>query len=387
MRAVSRSGRVTPTSGSLESHIGVSGPVRERRPPRPLDKPSDTQGSRFRLRSPGTLLLLGVGLVLVLGLVAAVSRTHDTPGGRSGIHSPPSGVGDYVFTIFAIVLVGAAAALIYLWISEREALAQLHGKRGHRGTYKALIFVLIIGLAAAVITRTGGLHLFNGNVNKDKGQIGALQAPKANKKKPTAPNASQPPRFEWLPIIIAGGAGFAILGFLGMRTLRRARGELLEQHILERQFESLLDETLDDLYANADPRASIIAAYARMEQLFASAGLPRHPHEAPLEYLGRALGELRASGAALGRLTGLFQRAKFSSHEVDESMRTEAIEALTQVRDELRAKREEDRLYREQAEEFRRTRTDQLDDAPASEDPFAAAADKARGSIYSGGRY
>jgi hypothetical protein len=351
-----------------------------------LDKPSDTQGSRFRLRSPGTLLLLGVGLVAVLGLVAAVSRTHDTPGGRSGIHSPPSGVGDYVFTIFAIVLVGAAAALIYLWISEREALAQLHGKRGHRGTYKALIFVLIIGLAAAIITRTGGLHLFNGNVNKDKGKIGA-QAPAANKKKPTAPNASQPPRFEWLPIIIAGGAGFAILGFLGVRTLRRARGELLEQHLLERRFESLLDETLDDLYANADPRAAIIAAYARMEQLFASSGLPRRPHEAPLEYLGRALGELRASGAALGRLTGLFQRAKFSSHEVDESMRTEAIEALTQVRDELRAKREEDLLHREQAEEFDRTRIVQRDDATYSEDPFAAAADKARGSIYSGGRY
>jgi hypothetical protein len=57
------------------------------------------------------------------------------------------------------------------------------------------------------------------------------------------------------------------------------------------------------------------------------------------------------------------------------------------VRDELRAKRQEDLLHREQAEEFRRTRTDQLADAPASEDPFAAAADKARGSIYSGGRY
>jgi len=386
VRAVSRSGRVTPTSGSLESHIGVSGPVRERRSPRPLDKPSDTQGSRFRLRSPGTLLLLGVGLVVVLGLVAAVSRTHDTPGGRSGIHSPPSGVGDYVFTIFAIVLVGAAAVLIYFWISERDALAAMHRKRGNRGTYKALIFVMIIGLAAAVITRTGGLHLFNRGTSQDSNQV-APPGKKANKTKPTGPNVSQPPHFEWLPIIIAGGAGFAILGFLGMRTLRRERGLLLEQHVLERQFESLLDETLDDLYANADPRAAIISAYARMEKLFASAGLPRHPHEAPLEYLGRALGELRASGAALGRLTGLFQRAKFSSHEVDESMRTEAIEALTQVRDELRAKRQEDLLHREQAEEFRRTRTDQLDDAPASEDPFAAAADKARGSIYSGGRY
>ena len=178
-----------------------------------------------------------------------------------------------------------------------------------------------------------------------------------------------------------------ILGFLGTRALRRQHGLLLEQHVLERQFESLLDETLDDLYANKDPRAAIIAAYARMEQLFASSGLPRRPHEAPLEYLGRALGELRASGAALGRLTGLFQRAKFSSHDVDESMRTEAIEALTQVRDELRAKRQEDLLHREQAEEFRRNRTDQLGDAPEGEDPFAEAADKARGSIYSGGRY
>jgi Domain of unknown function (DUF4129) len=349
-----------------------------------LDKPSDTQGSRFRLRSPWTLLLLGVGLVVVLGLVAAVSRTHDTPGGRSGIHSPPSGVGDYVFTIFAIVFLGAAAVLIYFWISERELLAQMRRKRGNRGTYKALIFVLIIGLAAAIITRTGGLHLFNRGTTENQGQIGAPRAPA---QKPRTPNLSQPPHFEWLPIIIASGAGFAILGFLAIRTLRRERGELLEQHILERQFESLLDETLDDLYANPDPRAAIIAAYARMEQLFASAGSPRHPHEAPLEYLGRALGELRASGAALGRLTGLFQRAKFSSHEVDESMRTDAIEALTQVRDELRAKREEDRLYREQAEEFRRTRIDQLDDAPAGEDPFAAAADKARGSLFSGGRY
>ena len=198
------------------------------------------------------------------------------------------------------------------------------------------MFVMIIGLVAAIVTRTGGLHLFGRGASENQKQIGATKRPKGNKK-PIAPNVSKPPQFEWLPIIVAGGAGFVILGFLGTRALRRERGLLLEQHVLERQFESLLDETLDDLYANKDPRAAIIAAYARMEQLFASSGLPRRPHEAPLEYLGRALGELRASGAALGRLTGLFQRAKFSSHDVDESMRTEAIEALTQVRDELRA--------------------------------------------------
>jgi hypothetical protein len=205
-------------------------------------------------------------------------------------------------------------------------------------------------------------------------------------RKPLVPNAQRPPEFEWLPVFIATGAGMAILGYIGLRTLRRSRGALLERHLLEQKFESLLDETLDDLYAQKDPRTAIIAAYARMERLFASAGLERHPHEAPLEYLARALGEVRASGAALGRLTGLFQRAKFSAHDVHESMRSEAIEALTQVRDELRAKREEERLHREQAEAFRSERRDHLSDAAPADDPFVAAAEKARGSIYSGGR-
>src|SRR4029079_17512208 len=91
---------------------------------------------------------------------------------------------------------------------------------------------------------------------------------------------------------------------------------------------------------------AIIAAYARMEKLFAARGLARNPHETSMEYLGRAVGELRASGAALGRLTGLFQWAKFSTHEVDRPMRDEAIEALTEVRDELRANREEEQMRR-----------------------------------------
>jgi hypothetical protein len=351
-----------------------------------LDKLNDNPRSRLRLRSPTGLLLLGAGLLVLLGLVAAVSRAHHTPGGRAGIHSPPSGVGDYLFTIFAVLILGTAAALIYLWFSERDALAQMHRKRGHRGTYKAIVFVLVLGLAAAAITRTG-VHLFNrGNKGGQTALVPGNRSQNGTKKR-LAPKATRAPQLEWLPILIAGGAAFVVLGYIGLRTVRRARGELLEHHTLELRFESLLDETLDDLYANKDPRAAIIAAYARMERLFASSGLPRRPHEAPLEYLGRALGELRASGAALGRLTGLFQRAKFSAHDVDELMRSEAIEALTQVRDELRAKREEDRLHRAQAETIRTEQAAQLGDATSGEDPFAAAADKARGSIYSGGRY
>ena len=162
------------------------------------------------------------------------------------------------------------------------------------------------------------------------------------------------------------------------RSLRRARdGARSSSTSSSAQFESLLDDTLDDLYANKDPRAAIIAAYARMEQLFASSRLAaRAGTRRRSSTSAGALGELRASGAALGRLTGLFQRAKFSAHEVDESMRDEAIEALTQVRDELRAKRLEEELrHAEQAAaRSRRKAHDQLGDAR-----------RRRGSVRRGG--
>jgi len=352
----------------------------------PVDKPNDTPRSRLGLRSPAGLFLLGVALLALLALVAAVSRAHHVPGGHAGSHAPPAGVGDYLISIVLVVLVAGLGALIYVAITERDTIMQTRARRGKKSTYKALAILLLIGLIASLLARA---HL-NGILHRGgdgAARIGPGAALAKLKQKTLRSGGERTPNFEWLPVFVAGAAGMVVLGYIGVRTLRRSRGALLESYVLEQQFESLLDETLDDLYAQKDPRAAIIASYARMERLFASAGLERHPAEAPLEYLERALGELRASGTALGRLTGLFQRAKFSAHEVNEPMRAEAIEALTQVRDELRANREEDRLRREQGESFRRERRDQLADATPGDDPFAAAADRARGSIFSGGRW
>jgi len=328
---------------------------------------------------PARIALAGVGLFALLALVAAASRAHHVPGASGGIHQPPRGVGNYLFSIFAVLAIGATLALVYFWFSERDLFVQARKKRESRGMYKAIFILLLLGLIAAVVARVFDFHpLFHG---RNLGN--PLHGPRA----PTLPSKHlhgqpTPPTFEWLPVFVATAAGLALLGYIGLRAMKRARGELLDRHLLEERLEALLDDTLDDLYANTDPRAAILAAYARMEQLFASSGLPRHPHEAPLEYLGRAVGDLTSSGAALGRLTGLFQWAKFSPHGVDETMRTEAIGALTQVRDELRAKREEDKLRRRQSEEFQRQQLSRQGDATPGEDPFAAAAEKARGSIY-----
>ena len=72
-----------------------------------------------------------------------------------------------------------------------------------------------------------------------------------------------------------------------------------------------------------------------MEQTFAAYGVPRQPSEAPLEYLARVLDRLQVSAFAGERLTKLFARAKFSTHEIDAGMKDEAIEALSGLRVEL----------------------------------------------------
>jgi hypothetical protein len=99
----------------------------------------------------------------------------------------------------------------------------------------------------------------------------------------------------------------------------------------------VLDETLDDLRAEEDPRKAVIAAYARMERALAAYGLPRSPSEAPDEYLQRIFADLDVSRLSTSRLTALFSWAKFSGHDVAPEMKQEAIEALEAVREELRA--------------------------------------------------
>lgn len=306
-----------------------------------LEQPEDTRPPR-RPRSAWRILLLSAGMLVFLAVVAAASRAHHTPGGRAGMHSPPSGVVDYLFTIFLLFVVAMTLFLLWLWFSERDLLVQQRKRRS-----SSMRMLVILGVFALVLS-LGGRQLSKAlrdlgigtGTSKNAGRVLGKPAKALERQKAAATS----PRLEWLPVFIATAAGLAVLGFIGVRTLRRERRGIGESHALQLEFEELVEDTLADLYAEVDPRKAIIAAYARLERVFATYGLPREPSEAPVEYLERALPELRASGAALERLTGLFQWAKFSPHEVEPRMRDEAIGALLEVRDELRANRLEEEL-------------------------------------------
>ena len=84
-----------------------------------------------------------------------------------------------------------------------------------------------------------------------------------------------------------------------------------------------------------DPRAAIIGCYAAMERSLADAGSPAEAADTPAEVLARATagGLVRSTSASL--LTGLFRRARYSSHPMSEADRAGAREALAQVRADL----------------------------------------------------
>jgi hypothetical protein len=69
-------------------------------------------------------------------------------------------------------------------------------------------------------------------------------------------------------------------------------------------------------------------------------GVPRRDAEAPFEFASRAGKELAAELAVedgwLEQLAGLFEWARFSTHDVTPAMREEALGGLVAVRDGLR---------------------------------------------------
>ncbi|MGD8277119.1 MAG: DUF4129 domain-containing protein, partial [Gemmatimonadota bacterium] len=90
----------------------------------------------------------------------------------------------------------------------------------------------------------------------------------------------------------------------------------------------LLASLGDVAYEGRDPREQITVAYRRLLYALAVAGAPREPHEAPHEYMLRALGPLGVRPEPMHRLTELYVLAQFSGHPITERHRARAVEAL-----------------------------------------------------------
>jgi hypothetical protein len=97
-----------------------------------------------------------------------------------------------------------------------------------------------------------------------------------------------------------------------------------------------LDASIDALERDGDPRAAVIAAYARLLEGFERSGIGRRPAETPLEHLRRGLAALPMRPEPAERLTALFLEARFSTHPIGPAERDEARASLQDAREGLR---------------------------------------------------
>jgi hypothetical protein len=93
-----------------------------------------------------------------------------------------------------------------------------------------------------------------------------------------------------------------------------------------------VEESLDDLRAEGDPRRAIVRCYARFERVAAASGLERRPWLTPTEFMREVLARLSLPRAAVPTLTGLFELARFSHHPLGPSERDRAVDALHEIR-------------------------------------------------------
>jgi hypothetical protein len=286
------------------------------------------RGNTLRALAPGVLVLALVGFV-------AIASTGSRPAGTDETRKPADALLDIFFSFALVALIPAAAILVW-GLMQRKAIARqvATGRVPRTGLLTFFTFLLV----AAVLwwrfrdTRTPAPeelvdNLFPGQEvpyrPEEKGEV----------------TTSYEPEFAWIPVLVV--VTLAVVALVAAAVAARRRQNVAaEEDGVAHAVADILEDTLDDLRAETDPRRAVIAAYARLERTLAAHGSARRAAETPEEYLARILRHLEVDRHSVRALTDLFTRAKFSQHDVDAGMKEKAIDALVRVRDELRAARE-----------------------------------------------
>lgn len=292
-------------------------------------------------------------MLAALALVAVAARGSTSAGG-SGVRRPSETLLDLLVSLYIVLLGLGVVMVIVLLVLRRHVRASEPDPR--RNALRSLVTVTVFTIAGFLL-----LRLFE--LRRSELELPALPPPPRpaadEEQTPGAGSEMYEAEFAWLPMLVL--ALLALVGGFAWWRAGKARGRARERGRKPTLAETLADvlaETLESLRAEPDPRRAVILAYARLERMAAASGVPRNPAEAPLEYLGRLLSGLDVGPAAVRRLTSLFERAKFSHHAIDESMKREAIAALESVQEdlrqaELRAQREREAAIEQMREQAR----------------------------------
>jgi hypothetical protein len=273
--------------------------------------------ARWDRAAAATAVMLG--LLLVVG--ASSRRGLDGGPARPALPAWP------LLFVVGVGLVMSASLGIAVLVPLARYRAGHSGRRALRAGPLTLALSLLVPAAVIAIYATP----------LSGGPRATLAPPSSNsthdprERKPSEPGADQSKGIAALAAGIAAGVvGLAAVALA--RARRRAPEPLPRATVAEGARDAAAAAAIPD-----DPRAAVLAAYARMEAALATVGLARRPSDAPREYLARLEAALGGGRAPAARLTELFERARFSPHPVGEDLRRDAIGALESLRAELEA--------------------------------------------------
>lgn len=278
---------------------------------------------------------MAVAALLALVAIVAVAAAGRAPatGEKTPSSSAHTFIVDYVATLLLLIMPLGAILIVWLMFMRRGEIVRGRAKKSSRLGY---LFVLILLLSVVALRASHPSWLSRSDGQKATPTLPSLPAAKRDSERQTPQHQA---KFKWLAVFLLGSVVLGIGISAGALALRRRRGTLGGPATIESALADALDESIDDLWNEPDPRKAVIRTYARMERTFAARGAPREPFEAPVEYLGRALDIVQASAHSAARVTKLFEHARFSTHGVDARMKDDAIGALVALRSELEAAR------------------------------------------------
>ena len=278
--------------------------------------------------------LLGMAALLLLLVAVAIASTGSVPAGSGGTRRPADRLLDVAISLYLLLMIVGVGLWIYLLAIRKDVVAEsILARRGRPRWPTVAVLGASLALLAIFVRWLSVDESMRQRIQSLAGRAGNRAPPGG--KHPTA-DAYQPQFATGPVLVVLALLAVAFVAWYLSYQARRRRLPLPSDSLLP-TLADVLEETIDDLRAEEDPRRAVIAAYARMERALAAYGLPRSPSEAPDEYLHRILSDLEVSRRATSRLTALFAWAKFSGHDVAPEMKDEAIEALEAVRRELHA--------------------------------------------------
>jgi hypothetical protein len=254
---------------------------------------------------------------------------------------------DVVVRVLVGGLAGAALGAGLILGARRIGVA---ARLGLAGAMAGLLVVFTVGaLGATASVSTAPLHPKAPVVSQVEPAAPTGKVPGETLRGGEPGRAALPGWVEALLVVIA----IVFMVFVVFGAARAAPLSKLREHgLLRRGQRRAADVVVEDLDVDAaadvfesaaslgdglDPRAAIIAAYARLLDGLGDVGCARRPYEAPAEHLRRSLVTLGVDAAHMRLVVDKFLVARFSTHPLTEADAVAVRTALREVGTQLRA--------------------------------------------------